>query len=97
MLVIHVFLNTWYKVTEDGFLIAHCSIFPEKRIAIADIQALEPTIMPVSSYALSLDRIMIWTNDHPWIMVSPKNKNEFVRLLQTINPRIIIKNEQVFF
>ncbi len=97
MLVIHVFLNTWYKVTEDGMLIAHCSFFPEKKIAIADIQALEPTMMPVSSYALSLDRIIIWTNDHPWIMVSPRNKNEFVKLLRNINPEIVIKKEQVFF
>lgn len=92
-LVIHVFLNTWYKVTADGMLIVHCSIFPEKKIAISDIQALEPTLMPVSSYALSLDRLMIWSNDKPWIIISPKNKKEFVRLLREINPSILIKKE----
>ena len=48
------FLNTYYRITEDDVLIAHCSIFPEKKIAIADIEALESTVMPVSSYALSL-------------------------------------------
>ena len=57
--VLHVFFNTYYRITEDDVLIAHCSIFPEKKIAIADIEALESTVMPVSSYALSLDRMII--------------------------------------
>lgn len=50
--VLHVFFNTYYRITEDDMLIAHCSIFPEKKIAIADIEALESTVIPVSSYAL---------------------------------------------
>lgn len=95
-LTIHVFLNTWYRVTADGMLIVHCSIFPEKRIAIADIQALEPTMLPASSYALSLDRLMIWSGDKPWMMISPKNKKEFIKLLQSINPEIFIKKEDTF-
>ncbi len=49
--VLHVFFNTYYRITEDDMLIAHCSIFPEKKIAIAYIEALESTVMPVSSYA----------------------------------------------
>lgn len=97
MLTIHVFLNTWYKITADGVLIIHCSFFPEKKIAIADIQALEASMMPVFSYSLSLDRLTIWSGDHPWMMVSPKNKNEFVKLLREINPEIVIKKEQIFF
>ena len=39
--VLHVFFNTYYRITEDDMLIAHCSIFPEKKIAIADIEALD--------------------------------------------------------
>lgn len=94
MLVIHVFLNTWYRVTEDSVLIAHCSIFPEKKIAISDIGTLEPSVMPVSSYALSMNRILIYTTDgKPWMMVSPKNRTEFVKLLRSINPQIEIKKE----
>ena len=42
--VLHVFFNTYYRITEDDVLIAHCSIFPEKKIAIADIEALESTV-----------------------------------------------------
>ena len=50
---IHMLLSTWYKITADGYLIAHCSFFPEKRIPISEISAVEVTVMPVSSYALS--------------------------------------------
>lgn len=96
VLIIHVFLNTWYRITADGLLIAHCSIFPEKKIAIADIQALEPTMLPASSYALSLDRLMIWTAQGPWMMISPRNRKEFIKILREINPEITIKKEDTF-
>lgn len=91
-LTFHVFMNTWYRITADNFLVVHCSIFPEKRIAIADIETVEATTMPVSSYALSLDRLIIWTDGKPWMLVSPRNKKEFVNLLKRINPGITIKS-----
>ncbi len=89
---VHVLMDTWYRVTEDGVLVIHCSVFPEKRIPIAEIKVLELTINPVSSYALSLDRIMVWVGDKPWALLSPKEKQEFVHLLRKINPRITIKS-----
>lgn len=95
-LIIHVFLNTWYRVTSDGFLVVHCSIFPEKKIAIAEIQALEPTMMPASSYALSLDRLIVWTEKGPWMLISPRNKKEFIQILREINPEISLKKEDIF-
>lgn len=93
MLALHVFLNTWYRITPDGILIAHCSIFPEKKIAVADIEALEPTMMPASSYALSLDRLMIWSDGKPWLLVSPKDKSRFVKALKEVNPDIVVMKE----
>lgn len=87
-LLIHMLLNTWYKVTADGLLVVHSSIFPEKKIAIAEITALEASVMPVSSPALSLDRLIIYKDDRQWILVSPVNRNEFVQLLRKFNPNI---------
>ena len=87
----HVFFNTYYRITEDDMLIAHCSIFPEKKIAIADIEALESTVMPVSSYALSLDRLIIWSNGKPWMLISPTNRADFIKQLRKINPNIQLK------
>lgn len=91
MLVLHMLFNTWYKITADGMLVAHCSIFPEKRIPISEITALEISAMPVSSYALSLDRIIIYKGKAPWLLISPVNKKEFVKLLRQINPEIGVK------
>ena len=89
--VLHVFFNTYYRITEDDMLIAHCSIFPEKKIAIADIEAVESTVMPVSSYALSLDRLIIWSNGKPWMLISPTNRADFIKQLRKINPNIQLK------
>lgn len=87
---IHTLLNTWYKLTADGFLVVHCSFFPEKRIDVSEITAVESSFLPVSSYALSLDRIIIWKGDQQWLLISPVNKQEFVNVLRRMNPDIKI-------
>lgn len=92
LLVLHVFFNTYYRITADGMLVAHCSIFPEKRIAIEQIEAIEPSLMPVSSYALSLNRLIVWADGKPWMLISPVNRANFIRELQKINPSIQIKS-----
>lgn len=89
-MAIHALLNTWYKLTADGFLIVHCSFFPEKRIAVSEITAVESSFLPVSSYALSLDRIIIWKDNLQWLLISPVNKQEFVNVLRRMNPNIKI-------
>jgi Mn2+/Fe2+ NRAMP family transporter len=95
MLVIHILLNTWYKITEDGMLIAHCSIFPEKKIAISEISAIGSTVMPISSYALSLDRLIIYKSDKYWLLISPVDKKEFINQLKKINPTIKFKDSDI--
>lgn len=89
--VFHVLFNTYYRITEEGTLVAHCSFFPEKKIAITDIEALEASMLPVSSYALSLDRILIWSHGKPWILISPVNESDFIKQLKKINPDIQIR------
>jgi hypothetical protein len=92
---IHMLLSTWYKITADGYLIVHCSIFSEKRIPITEISAVEVTVMPVSSYALSLDRLILYKGDTQWLLISPVNKQEFVRVLRKYNPAIRIKDPMI--
>lgn len=91
LMTIHMLGSTWYKITADGQLVVHCSIFPEKRVAISEITAVEVTSLPVSSYALSLDRLIIYKNNVQWLLISPVNKKEFMRLLRKHNPEIRIK------
>jgi len=92
--VIHTFFNTYYVITEKEHLILHCGIFPKKEIAISEIEALEPTIFPAFSYALSLNRIIIWKEGKMWMMISPENEKEFIRLLRKINPKIELKKNE---
>jgi len=47
--------------------------------------------MPLSSYALSLDRLIIYKGDTQWLLISPVNKQDFVKLLKKHNPDIRIK------
>lgn len=92
--VLYTFLNTYYVVKDENILILHCGIFPKKEIRISEIEALEPTIFPAFSYALSLDRIIIWKEGKMWMMASPQNEREFVHLLKKINPEIEIKKNE---
>ncbi|MDR1202589.1 MAG: PH domain-containing protein [Tannerellaceae bacterium] len=95
-LAVHVMLSTYYIVTANGKLIAHCSIFPKKEIEISSIEGLERTIIPVSSYALSLNRIGIWSGKKLWMMVSPQNEKDFIKLLKQFNPNIKLINDTNF-
>ena len=88
-LTLHVFFNTYYVITADGMLLLRCGFFPKKEIAIADIEALQPSILPVFSYSLSLDK-----EGKMWMLISPQNEKEFVKLLKKINPDIQIKSNE---
>ena len=85
-------LTTWYKITADGWLIVHCSIFPEKKIRIEDITGVEVTALPVASYALSLDRIIIYQGKSQWLLISPVNKKDFMKCLRKYNPEIKVQD-----
>ncbi len=87
---IHILLNTYYVITDTGMLLLRCGIFPKKEIAIKDIEALERSILPVFSYSLSLDRIVVWKEGKMWMMVSPQNEKDFIKLLLKHNPGIKI-------
>ncbi len=92
LLCIHILLTTWYKITADGWLIVHCSIFPEKKIKIEDITGVEVTALPVASYALSLDRIIIYQGKSQWLLISPVNKKDFMKCLRKHNPEIKVQD-----
>ncbi|MDR0429027.1 MAG: PH domain-containing protein [Tannerellaceae bacterium] len=92
-LAVHALLSTYYIVADTGKLILHCSIFPRKEIEISRIEALERSVLPVWSYALSLNRIVIWSEGKMWMMVSPQNEKDFIRLLRSFNPDIKLKQE----
>lgn len=90
---LHVLFNTHYTVTAEGKLIARCGIFPKKEIQISEIEGLERSVMPVFSYSLSLNRLVIWKEGKMWLLVSPQNEKEFIALLKKLNPDIQLIND----
>ena len=87
VLLAMLFFGTKYVITGDE-LIIYGGIY-KKKIAINQITSLRPTKNPLSAPAMSLDRIEITFNPHMQIaLVSPKDKETFVKKLLEVNPSI---------
>lgn len=86
LLAVLVF-GTKYVIDSDE-LIIYGGIY-KKRIKIAQITSLRPTKNPLSAPAMSLDRIEILFDPHSQMtLVSPKDKEMFVKKLLDMNPDI---------
>jgi Bacterial PH domain len=77
--------STYYLIDGDTLVIR--SSFLKWRVPIAKIHSVTPTRSPVSSPALSLDRLAI-LYDGKRILVSPQDKRRFIEALRAINPAI---------
>ena len=88
VLLATLFFGTKY-VIEDGELLVYGGIY-KKTIPIEQILSLRPSKNPLSAPAMSIDRIEITYNNSfsEVILVSPKDKEEFVKMLLEINPNI---------
>ncbi len=78
--------STYYKI-KDNYLIINILFFKE-RIDISEIQSIKPSRSLLSSAALSIDRLEIKYGKYSSTLVSPKNKNGFLKSLSSINPSI---------
>ncbi|WP_338378911.1 PH domain-containing protein [uncultured Flavobacterium sp.] len=61
------------------------------KIEINSIRKIYATNNPLSSPALSLDRIAIVYNTYDEVLISPKDKKEFIEELLRINPCIQVE------
>lgn len=74
-------LSTHYTL-DPRHLLVQCG--PLKwRIALAEIRAITPTSNPLSSPALSLDRLRIDYGQDKSLMISPRNKEKFLLAIET--------------
>lgn len=87
MTLIQLMLKTEYVVA-DGVLYLKCWIMPVRKISVTKIKTIKETRNPLSSYALSLDRLKI-EYEKTFTLVSPDNKQDFVNELRKYNPDII--------
>ncbi len=61
------------------------------KIDIGKISRIRKTKSLISSPAWSLDRIEIFYNKYDSVIISPKNRKEFIQDLQKINSSIIVE------
>lgn len=85
--IIYLYVNTSY-VIDDKKLVVKAGFLFNQTILVEEIKCVSRTKNPLSSPALSLDRIQLSYGNSKSIIVSPKNKNAFVDHLQQINPNI---------
>ncbi|MBK6699955.1 MAG: PH domain-containing protein [Saprospiraceae bacterium] len=90
LFVVHMFLTTNYTIESDD-LIIKCSFLSNKTIDIKTIKKITETNNPLSSPATSLDRLEINYGKFDKILISPKNKTEFIDDIKRLNPNVEVK------
>jgi hypothetical protein len=74
-----------YKIEDENLVIW------KTKINIQSIRKIYKTRNPLSSPAMSLDRIAIVYNKFDEVLISPKEREEFITELLKINPNIEVK------
>ena len=74
-LILWIMYGTRY-IVDQGVLLIYCGPF-RKRLRVSEIESVEPTRSPLSSPALSLDRLRITYAGGKKIMVSPEDPVRF--------------------
>jgi hypothetical protein len=87
--VIHIFVTTYYVITEDNFLIVKSGFLVNKKISIQDITSVKESNNILSSPALSFDRLEIRYKDGT-TLISPKDKESFIQELKERNSSILL-------
>jgi len=77
--------STTYALDQEQLSI-RCGPF-KWQVPIRDIRAITPTRNPLSSPALSLDRLRIDYGSGGSVMISPNNKEQFLRDIEALRAR----------
>lgn len=92
LFVTYIFLTTYYQI--DGkFMKIRCGLFFNLKVDIDTIRRISETNNPLSSPATSIDRLEIKYQKNrkiDTVMISPKDKSGFIKMVTDINPNIDI-------
>ncbi|WP_396155306.1 PH domain-containing protein [Flavobacterium macrobrachii] len=89
ILIIFFFLSKTIQYKIDGENL----VIWKTKIEIKTIRKIYRTNNPLSSPAMSLDRIAIVYNKFDEVLLSPKERDEFINELLKINPNIEVKRQ----
>ncbi|ADX68449.1 MULTISPECIES: PH domain-containing protein [Weeksella] len=88
IILIFVVLTTITYTVKEGELQVRVAGFLYRRIPVRTIRKIEKTRTILSAPAASLDRIILYYNRWDEIVLSPKDKEQFIADLQEENPSI---------
>jgi ABC-type bacteriocin/lantibiotic exporter with double-glycine peptidase domain len=88
--IIHMLLTTQYKIV-GRTLKVKSGVFVNKVVNIDTISKIIETNSTLSSPANSLDRLELRYNKFERIIISPKDKNGFIKTLSELKPDIDIQ------
>jgi hypothetical protein len=90
LFIAHIFLTTYYQI--DGKVLRiKCGFFCNMKVDIETIRRMSETNNPISSPANSIDRLELKFQKDKKIesvIISPKHKEEFIKMVTSINPKI---------
>jgi membrane protein YdbS with pleckstrin-like domain len=89
----HLFLTTIYTIQGTELEVKSGFLF-RKKILISEVQKIIETNNPLSSPAASLDRLEIRKSPWDYVLISPKQKEEFIQSMLEINPSIEVKRRK---
>jgi hypothetical protein len=89
-LVAWTYVSTFYVVTETQLLVRSGPF--RWSIPLSDIQQVRPTWNPLSSPALSLDRLGIY-RARGYLMISPEDKRAFLEDLAARSPGLVLDGD----
>ncbi|MDE5786410.1 MAG: PH domain-containing protein [Duncaniella sp.] len=86
-------IYTGTRYTIDGEILRiKCGVFVDDRIKIENIKSIATSKSILSSPALSTDRIALTVNRRDKILISPRDRADFVACLLKINPDISVES-----
>lgn len=92
LLILWFWFTTFYVITDTKLVIR--SAFIHINIPVYDIQSIQKITNILSSPALSLDRLKIVYDSEKSVLISPKNRGEFLEELLKLNPSIEVENKK---
>lgn len=88
--IIYVIKATIYKI-HNKILYIKSSFFFCKTLPIKEIRKIEEVANLISSPAMSIKRLELFYGKYDSILISPKNKKDFIKTILLINNNIEIK------
>ncbi|WP_281542495.1 PH domain-containing protein [Maribacter aestuarii] len=90
--IFHLFWNTYY-IIDGKDLIIKSGFVVDKKLAIDLIRKISETSSIMSAPAASFDRLEINYGKYSSIIISPKDKSNFIKDILKINPAIDINKK----